>query len=96
MGGLLYEFSVGFIGGIGPDIFVGFWKVIFWVYPIERLLIITFSTIIAVAVAKSVHLMNMQLPKSGGSSQQIKVMATSSLRGRYRGVGLNETLNEDI
>jgi hypothetical protein len=65
MGGLLYEFSAGIIGGITPNIFAEFWKVIFWVYPVERAMIIIFSAIIAAAVARSIQVMNIDLSTEG-------------------------------
>jgi hypothetical protein len=53
MGGLLYELAAGLVGGVGPSNFMGFWRIIFWLYPIERLLIVAFSTIITLAMSRS-------------------------------------------
>lgn len=52
-GGLLFELTVGVIGGLKPSNFMTLWRIIFWVYPIERLIIIVFATIIALAVERS-------------------------------------------
>ncbi len=53
VGGLLYELAAGLVGGIGPSNFEDFWRVIFWLYPTERLLIVVFSSIIAIALYRS-------------------------------------------
>jgi len=50
VGGVLYEFSVGFVGGVSPAGLMNSWRVIFWLYPTERAIIVTLSTIIAVGV----------------------------------------------
>lgn len=55
VGGLLYELTAGIIGGITPDAFHRFWQVIFWVYPIERCLIVASSTLIAVVAERSLR-----------------------------------------
>jgi len=52
-GGLLYELAVGFIGGVNPSSFKQSWRIIFWVYPVERILIITLSTTLAMALFRS-------------------------------------------
>ncbi len=54
-GGLLYEFVVGFIGGISPTNFKEFWRLIFWLYPLERFLIVAISTIMAAAIYRSLR-----------------------------------------
>ncbi len=54
-GGLLYEFAVGFIGGIGPSNFRAFWRLIFWFYPLERLVIVALSTVMAVGIYRSIR-----------------------------------------
>jgi hypothetical protein len=53
MGALLFELSLGVVGGMSPAAFAGIWRIIFFVYPIERLVIVTFSTILAVAIFRS-------------------------------------------
>ena len=55
VGGLLYELAAGFIGGISPSNFGSLWHVIFWLYPPERILIVAVSTIIALAVYRSLR-----------------------------------------
>jgi hypothetical protein len=52
-GALLYELSVGFVGGLAPAGFAGIWRVIFFLYPPERLVIVAISTILAVAIFRS-------------------------------------------
>jgi hypothetical protein len=54
-GGLLYEFAVGYVGGIDPGSFQQFWRVIFWIYPVERLVIVAFSTFIAGGLYRAVR-----------------------------------------
>lgn len=54
-GGILYEATAGFIGGISPTSFREFWRVIFWLYPGERLLIVAFSTFIATALLRALR-----------------------------------------
>ena len=53
VGGILYEFSVGFVGGVTPQHFMDFWRLIFWLYPTERMIIVIISTLIAVGVYRS-------------------------------------------
>ena len=53
MGGLLFELSLGVVGGMGPDGFAGIWRIIFFAYPVERLVIVTISTILALAIFRS-------------------------------------------
>jgi hypothetical protein len=60
VGGLLYELAAGLVGGIGPSNFKDFWRVIFWLYPIERLVIVVFSTIIAIALYRSLKRWTLQ------------------------------------
>jgi hypothetical protein len=55
MGGLLYELAGGIIGGVSPSSFMVFWRIIFWLYPIERLLIVAISTVIALAMYRSLR-----------------------------------------
>ena len=50
VGGLLFELVVGFVGGLTPTKFADIWRVIFFLYPEERLIIVAISTILAVAV----------------------------------------------
>ena len=52
-GGLLYEFSVGYLGGLAPAGFAAIWRVIFFLYPPERLVIVAISTILAVTIFRS-------------------------------------------
>lgn len=53
MGGLLFELSLGVVGGMSPAGFTTIWQIIFFAYPIERLVILTISTILAVATFRS-------------------------------------------
>jgi hypothetical protein len=53
VGGILYEFSIGFVGGVSPEHLMDSWRVIFWLYPTERALIVIISTVIAVGVCGS-------------------------------------------
>lgn len=53
-GGLLYEVSAGYVGGISPSHFKQVWTVIFWLYPTERLVIAAVSAAIAVPLFRSV------------------------------------------
>jgi len=59
-GGLLYELVAGRIGGITPANFARFWAIIFWIYPLERSLIIVFSTAIAIVAQRSLRQMRSQ------------------------------------
>ncbi len=54
-GGLLYELTAGLVAGISPSSFKQFWRIIFWVYPAERLLIVALSTVIAAALFRSLR-----------------------------------------
>lgn len=53
VGGLLYELAVGVVGGLSPLKLAISWRIIFFAYPIERLLTVGFSTVIALAVKRS-------------------------------------------
>jgi len=53
MGGLLFELTLGFVGGMSPASFASIWRLIFFLYPEERLIIVTISTILAVAIYRS-------------------------------------------
>ena len=53
VGGLLYELAVGVVGGVSPSNLALSWRIIFFAYPIERLLTVAFSTIITLAVYRS-------------------------------------------
>ena len=55
VGGLLYELVAGFLGGVSASDFMVYWRIIFWLYPIERLLIVAFSMFIALAVKRSMR-----------------------------------------
>jgi len=50
IGGVLFEFSVGFAGGVSPEHFMTLWKIIFALYPVERGIIVLGSTVIALGV----------------------------------------------
>jgi hypothetical protein len=50
VGGLLFELVVGSVGGVSPMKFADIWRVIFFLYPEERLIIMAISTILAVAI----------------------------------------------
>jgi len=54
-GGLLYETTVGLLGGISPSSFKQFWYAIFWLYPVERIVIVALSTITATALLRSLR-----------------------------------------
>jgi hypothetical protein len=53
VGGLLYELAVGVVGGVSPSSLAISWRIIFLAYPVERLLTVAFSMIIALAVQRS-------------------------------------------
>lgn len=50
VGGILFEFVLGFVGGVPPTKFANIWQILFFLYPEERLIILTISTILAVAI----------------------------------------------
>jgi hypothetical protein len=52
-GGLLYELTLGFVGGLPPAGFAKFWQVIFYLYPAERFFIAAISTVLAVGIYRS-------------------------------------------
>jgi len=52
-GGLLFELTLGFVGGMSPANFASIWRLIFFLYPEERLIIVMISTILAVAIYRS-------------------------------------------
>ena len=52
-GGLLYELSFGYLAGISAEKFSQFWYIIFYLYPEERLIVVTISTILVVAIYRS-------------------------------------------
>jgi uncharacterized membrane protein YeaQ/YmgE (transglycosylase-associated protein family) len=52
-GGLLYEMTAGYLGGITPDALQQFWRIIFWLYPIERLLVTCISSAVALALMRA-------------------------------------------
>ena len=54
-GGLLFELAVGFVGGMSPTSFAAIWRLIFYLYPEERLVIVTISTILSVAIYRSLQ-----------------------------------------
>jgi hypothetical protein len=56
-GGLLFELAVGLVQGNSPTILKVDWQVIFWLYPVERLLITVISTIISVGLVRSMKLL---------------------------------------
>lgn len=53
-GGLLYEFTLGVVQGNSIEFLKKSWQIIFWLYPMERLLIVTVSTILSVALVRSI------------------------------------------
>lgn len=53
MGGLLFELTLGVVGGTSPAGFAKIWPIIFFLYPEERLVIVVISTILAVAIFRS-------------------------------------------
>jgi len=53
VGGFLFELVAGFVGGVTPTRFTDIWRVIFFLYPEERLIIVALSTIIALAIFRS-------------------------------------------
>jgi hypothetical protein len=55
-GGLLYEIAAGYVGGIDPHAFQQFWRIIFWLYPIERFVIVAISTFVTVALYRALKL----------------------------------------
>jgi hypothetical protein len=52
-GGLLYELTLGVVDGNSPQWFAVTWRIIFAVYPEERIIIAAFSTILAVAIYRA-------------------------------------------
>jgi hypothetical protein len=52
-GGLLFELIIGFVGGVTTAKFANIWRVIFFLYPAERIVIIALSTILAVAIFRA-------------------------------------------
>ncbi len=53
VGGLLFEFVVGFVGGLTPTKFADIWRLIFFLYPEERIIIVALSTILALGIFRS-------------------------------------------
>jgi len=53
MGGILYEFTLGVVQGNSPEWFAGTWRIIFAIYPEERLVLTAISTILAVGIFRS-------------------------------------------
>jgi hypothetical protein len=53
VGGILYEFTIGYVGGLSPEHFMSLWRIIFWLYPIERIIIVAISTVVALGVYRS-------------------------------------------
>lgn len=64
-GGLLYELAVGFVGGISASSFAQIWRVIFWVYPIERTILVALSTIVATGLFRAIRRL---IPRSQGNA----------------------------
>jgi hypothetical protein len=52
-GGLLFELVAGYLAGIPPSKFADIWRVIFFLYPEERLVVMAASTILALATFRS-------------------------------------------
>jgi hypothetical protein len=62
-GSLLSEFTVGLVGGVSPSSFEQFWRVIFWLYPVERTVLLAMSTLVAVALFRATR--RLGLPREG-------------------------------
>jgi hypothetical protein len=54
-GGLLYEMAVGLVEGNSQSVVMGYWRVIFWLYPSERILLTIVSTIISVGALRAIR-----------------------------------------
>jgi hypothetical protein len=52
-GALLFEFVLGMVQGESPSILRNVWQLVFWVYPIERLLITAISTAISLGLVRA-------------------------------------------
>ncbi len=52
-GGLLFELTLGLVGGMSPTAFASIWRIIFLAYPVERLVIVIISTILSVGIFRS-------------------------------------------
>jgi hypothetical protein len=52
-GGLLYELTLGFLEGNSPEWFAGNWRIIFAIYPEERLILTAISATLAIGVFRS-------------------------------------------
>ncbi len=51
-GNLLYQFTFGSIGGMDAAVFAGYWNLIFYAYPVERLVMVIIATLIGVPLVK--------------------------------------------
>jgi len=54
-GGLLYEMAVGLVEGSSQAVLMGYWKIIFWLYPLERILLTVISSIISVGALRAIR-----------------------------------------
>lgn len=54
-GGLLYEMAVGVVEGNSPSVLMGYWRIVFWLYPLERVLLTIISTIISVGALRAIR-----------------------------------------
>lgn len=53
-GGLLFELTVGLVQGNSPSILSKNWQIIFWLYPLERVVIVVISVIISASLLRSI------------------------------------------
>jgi len=54
-GGLLYEMAVGLVEGNSQAVLMGYWRIIFWLYPMERILLTIISTIISMGALRAIR-----------------------------------------
>jgi len=98
VGGLLFEFVVGFVGGVTPAKFADIWRLIFFLYPEERLIIVAISTILAIAVFNAY---TRWIPQSqGGEGRRFQVgprlqLVTPSTPSNHIGPG-SESLSSSL
>lgn len=52
IGSLLFEFVLGLAGSISREGFLAIWNAVFWIYPIERIILVLVSTIVGVPVIR--------------------------------------------
>jgi hypothetical protein len=51
-GNLIYQFTFGTIGGMDAAAFAGYWNVIFYAYPVERIVMVIIATLIGVPLIR--------------------------------------------